>query len=87
VETSVAQPIEAQVNGVEDMLYMTSTSGNDGSYTLNVSFAVGSDPNIDTVNVQNRANLAQSGLPPEVNQEGLTIRQRSAALLQVTEFY
>jgi hydrophobic/amphiphilic exporter-1 (mainly G- bacteria), HAE1 family len=87
VEASVAEPIEAQVNGVDKMLYMTSTSGNDGSYTLTVSFAVGSDPNIDTVNVQNRVNLAQSQLPPEVNQQGLTIRQRSSALLQVVEFY
>jgi hydrophobic/amphiphilic exporter-1 (mainly G- bacteria), HAE1 family len=87
VESTVAQPIEAQVNGVQDMIYMSSTSGNDGSYTLTVTFAVGSDPNIDTVNVQNRVNLAQSQLPPEVNQEGLTIRQRSSALLQVIEFY
>ena len=87
VESTVAQPIEAQVNGVQDMIYMTSTSGNDGSYTLTVTFAVGSDPNIDTVDVQNRVNLAQSQLPPEVNQEGLTIRQRSSALLQVIEFY
>ena len=66
---------------------MTSTSGNDGSYTLTVSFAVGSDPNIDAVNVQNRVNLAEAQLLAEVNQQGLTIRQRSSALLQVIEFY
>jgi hydrophobic/amphiphilic exporter-1 (mainly G- bacteria), HAE1 family len=87
VEASVAEPIEAQVNGVDKAIYMSSTSGNDGSYTLTVSFAVGSDPNIDAVNVQNRVNLAQAQLPAEVNQQGLTIRQRSAALLQVVEFY
>jgi HAE1 family hydrophobic/amphiphilic exporter-1 len=87
VQASVAEPIEEQVNGVQNMIYMSSTSGNDGSYTLTVSFAVGSDPNIDTVNVQNRVNLAQSQLPPEVNQEGITIRLRSSALLQVIEFY
>ena len=87
VEASVAEPIEAQVNGVDKAIYMSSTSGNDGSYTLTVSFAVGSDPNIDAVNVQNRANLAQAQLPAEVSQQGLTIRQRSAALLQVVEFY
>ena len=87
VEASVAEPIEAQVNGVDKAIYMTSTSGNDGSYTLTVSFAVGSDPNIDAVNVQNRVNLAEAQLPAEVNQQGLTIRQRSSALLQVIEFY
>jgi HAE1 family hydrophobic/amphiphilic exporter-1 len=87
VEASVAEPIEAQVNGVDKAIYMSSTSGNDGSYTLTVSFAVGSDPNIDAVNVQNRVNLAEAQLPAEVNQQGLTIRQRSSALLQVVEFY
>jgi hypothetical protein len=87
VEASVAEPIEAQVNGVDKAIYMSSTSGNDGSYTLTVSFTVGSDPNINAVNVQNRVNLAQAQLPAEVNQQGLTIRQRSSALLQVVEFY
>ncbi len=87
VEASVAEPIEAQVNGVDKAIYMTSTSGNDGSYTLTVSFAVGSDPNIDAVNVQNRVNLAQAQLPAEVNAQGLTIRQRSSAILQVIEFF
>ncbi len=87
VEASVAEPIEAQVNGVDKAIYMTSTSGNDGSYSLTVSFAVGGDPNIDAVNVQNRVNLAEAQLPAEVNRQGLTIRQRSSALLPVIEFY
>ncbi|EEX60767.1 hydrophobe/amphiphile efflux-1 family protein, partial [Brucella abortus bv. 2 str. 86/8/59] len=58
VEAAIAQPIEAQVNGVDDMIYMSSTSGNNGTYTLTVTFKVGSDPNLNTVNVQNRVRLA-----------------------------
>ena len=58
VEASVAQPIEAQVVGVDKMLYMKSTSANDGSYNLTVSFALDSDPNINTVSVNNRVQTA-----------------------------
>src|SRR4030081_2223228 len=87
VEESVAQVIEAQVNGVERMLYMKSTSGGDGSYSLSVSFAVGSDPDLNTVNVTNRVNQALALVPPEVQRNGVTTKKQSSALLQVVAVY
>ena len=65
VDATVAQPIEAQVIGVDKMIYMKSVSGDDGSYTLTVSFELGTDPDINTVNVNNRVQIALSKLPQE----------------------
>jgi HAE1 family hydrophobic/amphiphilic exporter-1 len=82
VESTVAQPLESKVLGVDQMLYMKSTSGNDGTYTLNVSFALGTDSDTNTVNVNNRVQTALSQLPPEVQAQGLTVQKRSTSILQ-----
>ena len=87
VESAVAQPLEAQVVGVDKMLYMKSNSGNDGSYSLTVSFALGTNPDVDTVNVNNRVQAALSKLPPAVQQQGVTAQKRSSAILQFVFLY
>src|SRR5246127_2967041 len=87
VDATVAQPIEAQVVGVDKMIYMKSTSGDDGSYTLTASFELGTDPDINTVNVNNRVQTALSLLPPEVQRQGITVKKQSSALLGAIAFY
>jgi len=81
VEQTVAQVIEDQVIGVDDMIYMSSTSGADGTYILTISFEVGTDPDIATVNVQNRVALAEPLLPAEVRQTGVRVAKKSSSLL------
>src|SRR5580693_8757940 len=75
IEQSIATPLEQQMNGVENMLYMQSTNANDGTMTLTVTFDVSTDPNIDQVSVQNRIAQAQPNLPADVNQFGLNMRK------------
>jgi hydrophobe/amphiphile efflux-1 (HAE1) family protein len=82
VESTIAQVIESAVNGVEGMIYMSSNSANDGSYTLSVSFALGTNPDIATVNVNNRVQSALARLPQEVQRAGVTVRKQSSAVLQ-----
>ncbi len=83
VEQSVASPIENKVNGVDDMLYMSSNSNNDGTYTLTVTFEVGTNPDIAAVNVQNRVATATAQLPSEVTRSGVTTKKQSSSLLMV----
>ncbi len=87
VEQTVAQVIEASVNGVDGMLYMRSNSANDGSYGLNISFALGTNPDIATVNVNNRVQAALARLPQEVQRQGVTVRKQSSAILQFVFLY
>ena len=87
VADNVAAPIEKEVNGVEKMLYMASSCSNDGRYTLAVTFEVGTDPDIDQVNLQNRVQLATSKLPQSVVDQGIDVRRRSTDILGAVEFF
>ena len=87
VEESVAQPIEEAVNGVDDMIYMKSNSNADGSYSLTVSFAVGTDPDLATMNTQTRVAQATSGLPTDVQRAGVTVQKQASDILQLYSFY
>ncbi|ARP98337.1 efflux RND transporter permease subunit [Pseudorhodoplanes sinuspersici] len=81
VVDTVALPIEQQVNGVEDMIYMQSTSAADGTYTLTVTFRIGTDLNFAQVLVQNRVSSALSSLPQAVQAQGVTVQKKSTAIL------
>jgi HAE1 family hydrophobic/amphiphilic exporter-1 len=80
---TVALPIEEQVNGVEGMLYMQSTATSDGSYSLIVTFDIGTDPDFAQVLVQNRVAIALPALPPPVQQQGVTTQKKSTSILQI----
>ncbi len=83
VEETVAAVIEAEVNGVEGMTYMSSKSSNDGSYNLTVTFEIGTDGDQAQVNVQNRVAITSSRLPEEVNRQGVTVKKQSTSMLMI----
>ncbi len=87
VADTVAAPIEQQVNGVQGMLYMASQMGNDGVYSLTVTFDVGTNLNTALVMVQNRVTLAMPQLPSEVQNQGITIRKKTPDQLMIVNFY
>ena len=87
IESTVAAPIEEQINGVEKMLYISSVSSGDGVASINITFEVGTDLDIAAVNVSNRVNQALSRLPQEVIRQGVTVAKSSANFLVVAAFY
>ncbi|QBG35172.1 efflux RND transporter permease subunit [Litorilituus sediminis] len=87
VEESVIRPIEEQVNGVEDMMYIESSANNNGSAIITVYFKVGTDGDIAQVNVQNRVALATSSLPSEVTRQGVDVKKRSSSMLLGINLY
>jgi hydrophobe/amphiphile efflux-1 (HAE1) family protein len=83
VQKTVAVPLEEQINGVDNMTYMTSQCANDGSCTITVYFSVGTDPDMATVNVQNRTQRAMNVLPQEVIQSGVTVMKKNPSILML----
>lgn len=87
VAEAVAAPIEAQINGVENMLYMTSTSSSSGQLTITVTFSLDTDPDIAQVLVQNRVSLAEPQLPGAVVQQGVSVQKKSSNILMIVALY
>ena len=83
VETTIAQQIESAINGVENMIYMSSTSNDEGVYELTVTFEIGTDSNMNAVNVQNRLKTVEPLLPEEVQRQGISVVAKMSSMLQV----
>ena len=87
VLNSVIAPLEDQINGVENMMYMTSSASNNGSAEISIYFKQGTDPDMAAVNVQNRVSMAQGLLPAEVTKVGVTTQKRQTSMLMVFSIY
>ena len=87
VARAVATPLEEAINGVEDMTYMTSTSSNDGTMTINVYFKVGTNPDLAAVNVQSRVSRAVSQVPQEVVLAGISTQKQQNSMIMVPLIY
>src|SRR5208283_88755 len=81
IEKTVAQPIEEQLFALDGMIYFMSNSANDGSLSINVTFKLGTNPDIATVQTQNRVNIAMPRLPPDVQRQGVVVKKVSTAFL------
>ena len=84
---SVAAPIEAQINGVDNMIYMSSTSSSNGQLTLTVYFSLNTDPDIAQVQVQNRVNLALPQLPDAVKQQGVSVQKKASSIMMLIAIF
>ena len=87
VLNSVIAPLEDQINGVENMMYMSSTAANNGSASIDIYFKQGTDPDMAAVNVQNRVSMAQGLLPAEVTRVGVTTQKRQTSMLMIFSIY
>ena len=87
IAETVAAPLEEEINGVEDMLYMQSVNAGNGTLAINVTFNVGADPDLAAINVNNRIQAAVPRLPEEVRRQGVVVRKASANMLQIVTIF